>query len=435
VRDRRAVLERGLIVAGFGMLFFLLPHALVGDDNQRFSDIEQLLHHGRLSDSKYSLVMPLLSVPVLALGNVVESPAWWAGHFNVIVVAAGAAVSCWLLRGRADPHLLRLIVLMLLFASFLTDRLRDYNAEVLTATLVAVGIICITTERHVAAGWAAIVIGVVNTPAAIVGLGLLAGWETLRNRQFRNLAPVVAALALIMLEDWVRRGGPLVTGYRNDHGVRTIMPYSGQPGFSYPFALGVAAILFSFGRGLLFFTPGLALWLDGRTRRLVRPAPGQPAVTLMLLFTAGLVLVNAKWWAWYGGGAWGPRFFVFAAIPASVLLAVRIWRAGRSPSADAVTLAVLALSAWVGCAGAINDRQQALAICSANHYQNEQLCWFTPDFSPLWQPVRQFPHLTTATTVLALYCFAIFSYLAAPLVIGLLGSVHLQPSWAKGWRV
>lgn len=436
MRDRNAVLEGGLIVAGFGVLFFLLPHAVVGDDNQRFSDIEQLLHHGQLSDSKYSLVMPLLSVPVLALGNVVESPAWWAARFNVIVVAAGVAVSYWLLRGRADPRLLRLIVLVLLFASFLTDRLRDYNAEVLTATLVTVGIICIATERHVVAGWAAIVVGVVNTPAAIVGLGLVAGWETLRNRRFRYLAPVVAAAALIMLEDWVRRGGPLVTGYAgaNEHGIRTIMPYSGQPGFSYPFLLGVAAILFSFGRGLLFFTPGLALWLDGRTRRLVRPAPGQPAVTLMLLFTAGLVLLYARWWAWYGGVAWGPRFFVFAAIPASVLLAARIWRAGRSPSADAVTLVVLVLSAWVGCAGAINDRQ-ALSECSAGHYQNEQLCWFTPDFSPLWHPVRHFPHLTASTTVVALYCFAIFCYLAAPLVIGLLRSVHLTPSWAKGWRV
>jgi hypothetical protein len=434
VRGRGAVLERVLLVAGFGVLFFFLPHALVGDDNQRFSDIEVLLHHGRLSDSNYSLVMPLLSVPVLLLGNVVESPAWWAAHFNVIVVAAGVAVSCWLLRGRADPHLLRLIVLVLLFASFLTDRLRDYNAEVLTATLVTVGIICIATGRHVVAGWAAIVVGVVNTPAAIVGLGLLAGWETLRNRRFRYLAPVVAALALIMLEDWVRRGGPLVTGYANNHGIRTIMPYSGRPGFSYPFLLGVAAILFSFGRGLLFFMPGLALWLDGRTRRLVRPAPGGPALTLMLLFTAGLVLAYAKWWAWYGGLAWGPRFFVFAAIPASVFLAARIWRPGRSPGADAVTLVVLVLSAWVGCAGAINDRQQVLAICSAGHFQNEQLCWFTPDFSPLWQPVRQFPHLTASTMVVALYCCAVFCYLAAPLVIGLLRTVRLTPSWAKGWR-
>ena len=435
MRGRDAVLERGLIVAGFGVLFFLLPHALVGDDNQRFSDIELLLHHGRLSDSKYSLVMPLLSVPVLALGRVVESPAWWAARFNVIMVAAGVAISCWLLRGRVDPRLLRLIVLVLLFASFLTDRLRDYNAEVMTASLVAVGIICIATGQHVTAGWASIVVGVVNTPAAIVGLVLVAGWETLRNRRLRYLAPVLAAAVLIMTEDWVRRGGPMVSGYANDHGVRTIMPYSGLSGFSYPFLLGVGAILFSFGRGLLFFMPGLALWLDGRTRRLVRPAPGQPAVTMMLLFTAGLVLVYAKWWAWYGGGAWGPRFFVFAAIPASVLLAARIWRAGRSPSADAVTLAALVLSAWVGCAGAINDRAQAQAICTAGHYQNEQLCWFTPDFSPLWQPVRQFPHLTASTTVVALYCGAVFCYLAAPLVIGLADSVRLPKSWAEGWRV
>lgn len=434
MRGRQAALERGLIVAGFGVLFFLMPHALVGDDLVRFSDIQQLLQHGRLTNSKYSLVMPLLSVPVLALGRVVESQAWWAARFNVMVVAAAIAVARWLLRGRADPRLLRLIVLVLLFASFLTNRLRDYNAEVVTASLVTVGIICITTRRYVGAGWAAIVIGVVNTPAAIVGLGLMAGWETVRNRRLRYLVPVVAALGLIMLEDWVRRGGPLVTGYANDHGVRTIMPYSGQPGFSYPFLLGLAAILFSFGRGLLFFMPGLALWLDRRTRLLVRPAPGQPAVTLMLLFTAGLVLVYSKWWAWYGGLAWGPRFFLFAAVPASVLLAARIWSAGRSPSADAVTLAVLVLSAWVSCAGAINDRQ-ALSVCAAGHNQNEQLCWFTPDFSPLWQPVRQFPHLTASTLIVALYCGVVFCYLAAPLVTGLLRSVHLQRSWAKGWRV
>lgn len=436
MRDRIAVLEGGLIVAGFAVLFFFMPHAVIYDDNQRFSDIEQLLHQGRLSNSKYSLVGPLFSVPFLELGNVVQSPVWWAARFNVIVVAAGVAISYRLLRGRADPRLLRLIVLVLLFASFLTPRMRDYGAEVLTATFVTVGIICIATRRHAVAGWTAIAVGVANTPAAIVGLVLMAGWETLRNRRFRYLAAVVPAAALIMLEDRVRRGGPLITGYGgpNEHGIATIMPYSGQPGFSYPFVLGVAAILFSFGRGLLFFMPGLALWLDGRTRRLVRPAPGQPAVALMLLFTAGLVLVYARWWAWYGGIGWGPRFFVFAAIPASVLLAARIWRAGRSPAADAVTLGVLALSAWVSCAGAIADLT-TLSFCSAGHYQHEELCWFTPDFSPLWQPIRQFPHLTASTTVVVLYCFGVFCYLAAPLVVGLVSSVRLPASWAKGWRV
>lgn len=434
MRDRVAVAERGLIVAGFGVLFFFLPHALAGDDHVRFRAIEQLLHGRGLSHTKYSLVMPLLSVPVLLLGNLVRSPAWWAAHFNVIVAAAGVTAAWWLLRGRADPRLLRLIVLVLLFASFLTNRLRDYNAEVVTAALVVVGIICVATGRYVLPGWAAIVLGVVNTPATAVGLGLLAGWQALRNRRLRYLAPVAAAVAAITLEAWIRRGGPLVTGYEGNRGVRTIMPYSGQPGFSYPFLLGVAAILFSFGRGLLFFTPGLALWLDGRTRRLMRSFPGQPVVTMLLLFTAGLVLVYAPWWAWYGGASWGPRFFLFAAIPASVLLGARIWRAGRTPSADAVTLLVLTLSAWVSCAGVIATVHEASA-CTVRHHQNEQLCWFTPDYSPLWQPVRQPPHLTAPTVVVALYCGAVFCYLAAPLVTGLLRSVTLRRSWAAGWRV
>ena len=91
-----------------------------------------------------------------------------------------------LLRGRVDPRLLRLTVLVLLFASFLTNRLRDYNAEVLTATLVALGIVCVATDRHVCAGWAAIVVGVVNTPAAFVGLVLLAGSRRCGTRRLRH---------------------------------------------------------------------------------------------------------------------------------------------------------------------------------------------------------------------------------------------------------
>ena len=37
------------------------------------------------------------------------------------------------------------------------------------------------------------------------------------------------------------------------------MPYSGRQGFSYPFFLGLISILFSFGKGLIWFSPGLLL--------------------------------------------------------------------------------------------------------------------------------------------------------------------------------
>lgn len=430
-----ATFETVLLVAGFAVLFVLLPHELKGDDFARFTDIERLIHHGELSDGRFSLVMPLVSAPLLLLGEIVRTPEWWAAHFNLILVAIAVLVVFRLLRGRIDGGVMRKTVLVLLFASFLTNRLRDYNAEILTATLVTLGLVVITTGRSKLIGWAAIVVGVVNTPAALIGALLLAIAEALRTRRLRHLAvPVVAAL-LIMLEAWIRRGGPLTTGYENDHGATTILPYSGKPGFSYPLLLGLLAILFSFGRGLVFFTPGLVLWLTSATRRLLKEY--RYLLGLMMLFVCGLVLVYAKWWAWYGGLSWGPRFFVFAAVPASILIAVRIERASGAGFGNALTLLVLTLSAWVGVSGGIADLS-SLDFCVRDKAALESLCWYTPEYSSLWHPLVQFPSLTWKTAALAGYCAVVFAYLAAPLVTGLTASVAAEPrvrAWATGWRL
>jgi hypothetical protein len=417
--------ETALLVVGFGVLLVLLPHSLMGDDFARFTDVENLLHHGHLSDSRYSLVMPLVSVPLLLVGEVLRTPEWWAAHFNLFVVAAGALLLFWILRDRVDRGQLRKALLVLLFASLLTNRLRDYNAEVLTATLVTIGIVLVTVVRRPVLGWGAIVIGVVNTPAALVGAAFLAVAEAVRTKRLRHLIVPLVAAALIMLEAWIRRGGPLTTGYAHDHGPRTLLPYSGKEGFSYPFLLGVLSILFSFGRGLLFFTPGLVFGLSPLARRRI--------VGLMLLFVAGLVVVYAKWWAWYGGLSWGPRFFVFAAIPSSLLIVLRLRRAGESTAADAATLLVLTLSAWVGLSGAIADLS-TLDFCVADHAANESLCWYTPEYSSLFHPLVHFPALTWKTSLLSAYCAVVFAYLAAPLIASLLRRLPGR-EWATGWRL
>jgi hypothetical protein len=427
-------LESALVLIGFAVLFVLLPHELAGDDTKRFTDIERLLRDGELSDSRYSLVMPLVSVPVLLLGEVLRSPEWWAAHFNVIVVALGAIAVFVLLRGRVEGSVLRRALLVLLFASYLTNRLRDYNAEVLTATLFAVGIVLLAIRGRAVAGWTAIVIGVVNTPAAIAGAALAAVAESIRTRRLRHLLVPFVAAALIMGEAWIRRGGPLTTGYEGDRGMPTVLPYSGEPGFSYPIVLGLLSILFSLGRGLVFFTPGLLLWLSARTRRLLKQY-GYP-VGLMLLVVSGLVLVYAKWWAWYGGVAWGPRFFVFAAVPASVLLAVRLAHARDLRLGNALTLLVLTLSAWVGLSGAIADLS-TLEFCIRDDAALESLCWYTPEFSPLWQPLVDFPDVAGRSAVLAAYTVLVFAYLAASPAAALARSIGDLPwrAWATGWRV
>src|SRR5438552_19053539 len=100
----------------------------MGDDFTRFSDVEQLIHHGELSDSRFSLVMPLFSVPVLLIGEVLRTPEWWAAHFNVIVVAVVSLLTLLLLRVRAALRHLRSVLSTLLFASSLATRPRDDTA-------------------------------------------------------------------------------------------------------------------------------------------------------------------------------------------------------------------------------------------------------------------------------------------------------------------
>ena len=51
---------------------------------------------------------------------------------------------------------------------------------------------------------------------------------------------------------------------------------------------------------------------------------------------------------------------------------------------------------------------------------HEQLCWFTPEYSLLWQPVLRFPTLGQPTAAMGIYCGIVFAYLAAPLVRNLL---------------
>ena len=154
-----------------------------------------------------------------------------------------------------------------------------------------------------------------------------------------------------------------------------MLPYSGRAGFSYPLLFGLLSIVFSFGRGLVFFTRTAAL-AGGRTRRLVRDE--RHFIVLMLVFVVGLILAYAKWWAWYGGLSWGPRFFVFAAVPASALLAIRLRHPGESsPAAILLVVGVLTLSAWVAVSGVVTDLSE-LGFCAQDDYALESLCWYTP---------------------------------------------------------
>jgi hypothetical protein len=349
-----------------------------------------------------------------------------------------------------EGRLLRAFLLLLTLTSMFPYHLTQFYGEVFTAVLVAVGLAFATLHRRGALGGLALVaVGVANTPATIAGLGLALVKYIWGTRRLRYGLTVIAALALIAVESWLRRGSALNDGYQSDTGGHTLMPFAGIPGFSYPLLLGLLAILLSFGKGLVFFTPGLFLPVRRRIAEIWgERSPIWAMYSLWLCFTAGLILVYAKWWAWYGGWFWGPRFFLFACIPASFALALWTQRPSARLSLNLLALLALALSVWVGINGAVFN-QAGLAVCTDHHYLLEAYCHFSPDFSALWRPLITFylyglgPRfvgvyaLTPSTVGFGLYALLVGVYLSLPLVRAIwaqarAGLVAWRPRLANG---
>ena len=394
------VLGLGCLAAG--------PHSLGGDGVRRFEALATLLERGELSPVKYSLVGPLLSTPLWLIGRAFSAAPKVTAYFNLLLFVAGLFALHALLRRILSPAVSRKLLLLLVFASMFPNHQIHYYAEPLTALLFGIGAAAVVLGRG-ALGWPLVVLGVTNVPATLGGAALLAADEGVRKKRLRYALVVVAGLALVLLESWIRRGHPLATGYVDDHGLRTALPYSGLPGFSYPIFFGALSLLFSFGKGVLWFAPALVL-----------PLPkGQPEAIRrlrlsLLLSLAGLLLVYSHWWSWYGGWAWGPRFLLFASLPATLVLTLRLEARGRSALADLLTLLALAFSFWVGLSGLIFE-QDGLNRCVANGYALEAFCWYVPEMSPLFHPFVEATVSSYDWVCAAVWCAA-FLYLAGPLV-------------------
>jgi hypothetical protein len=414
----RAVFETCLIVVGLLAMLFLLPHSIFGDGALRFQAISELLEQGKLSSMQYSMVGPAFSIPLWLLGKFYMTPDWWCARYNLFVFSAGLLVIYLLLRKRIDHGLIRKFFLVLIIASMFANHLMAYYGEVFTAILVATGILMLTTGRS-RGGWGVIVVGVINTPASIVGLACVVLRRAVEKKRWRYILAFGAALGLIVLEYTIRRGSFSIGSYENPANApfRTVMPYSGRQGFSYPFFFGLLSILFSFGKGIFFFAPGLLLPVRGLMRRIQGSVKIELYSTYILWigFLIGLVLVYSPWWAWYGGWFWGPRFFLFASIPASFALALCLHYRNPSLILNILTATIFILSLWVGVNGALYD-QRGLGICITKNYALELLCHYTPELSVLWHPFVVNEPLQRHQLVYLAYCLGVFAYLVIPLL-------------------
>jgi hypothetical protein len=413
-----------MVLLPLGLVAYMaMPHEINSDGLIRL-ETTRYLARGQIIDAPYGLLMSALALPLYHFGDIVAV-------FNLVVFFVGMGAMWFLLRKHVPAHLLRRLMLVLLAASMFGHHTQLFFGEVLTAMLVAVGLVTVVVGQP-AFGLALVILGVLNTPAALPAL-FLVSLDRARPpyRLWKAVWPTALCGAGLMLEFYLRRGSPFMTGYEGDHGARSVLPYSGLPGFSYPIAFGILSILFSFGKGLAFFTPGL--WLLFKRPETRVPDALRSLQRHSVWFVVGLVLVYAKWWAWPGGWFWGPRFFVFACIPASVALAIHLCDEKATAAAKALTVAVLSWSIWVGIDGAVYG-QLEMAVCN-NHPDLEALCLYSPEFSALFRPFIVPKALNLAERAMFAYSLAVGCVLAAPFSLDLLrlGRDRLQAMARRRW--
>jgi hypothetical protein len=406
-----------------GATFHLLrPHAIDGDGAARYEALLQIAD-GRVPSTFYSVLQPLAALPLYVAGRWLGNPTAAVGAFNALVLLGTLAAFATMVRRSVDGRWLRAFLLLVLGGSMFTHHVAAFYGEVLTACALFVSLTFAARGRGIASG-AAVLVAVVNTPASAIGAALAGGSRAnTRRRALSSFVPLAVAAGAVLVENWIRRGSPFASGYGSTHGFRTALPYSGLEGFSYPLVLGIASELLSFGKGILFFAPGL--WLAFSSSRRSPPATLASVQREALLVLAGLVLVYASWWSWYGGWFWGPRFLLFASFPASMMLASEIARP-RSRVGGLLLVLVLVLgSVWVGVSGAVFG-QRGLDLCTANQYQLEALCWYVPEFSPLVRPLLGTLRLEPRMLSVVCWFGAVAAVLCAPLVKAFPSAVRRQ---------
>jgi hypothetical protein len=420
-----AASETGLIVVGLLAIFFLLPRDMKADGITRYQALVTLLITHKVPNIKYSLIGPFFALPLVWIGRKLGDASDWALVYNQILFTLSLLVGYLLLKDHINRAILRKFYLLLIIASMFVAHLAFFYGEVFTDLCVGFGVLIIYLRFAAPPAWLAIAVGVANTPAALGGLVLLLLKRIIDSKRLRYALVLLPAIALIGLNDWLQRGNPFDGGYPNDHGFKTIMPYSGLPGFSYPFFFGVLSLTLSFGKGLLFFAPGLLLPVRKTLLRWQKEnqIPLYQVYTLWMAFVIGLILVYARWWAWYGGVFWGPRFLLFASIPASFALAVRLLDHKKaSLLVNLFTLVVFVLSVWVCIDGAVYQWSTSLyttmpAVCTQNNFNLEMVCYYTPEFSALWLPFVHHYALDIQLELFMGYVIVAAAYLVLPLCI------------------
>jgi hypothetical protein len=334
--------------------FFLFLYLYTNDDQvlsydgmAMFHTTRSLADHGSLAIdgnggalgrdghyySKYGLGLSLVELPLYLVGRFIGSfahtqyerivPDQIAQAFtlltNPIIMALACVVFYHIVRtlGYRVSIALRAAFVLGIATSFWPYSKTDFSEPLLTLCL-EVAVLCTLLiqrgqedrkrEAYLAlAAGSALGFAILTKYAALVYVPIIclyvtmvglptARWSVWLRQQIALLLPVFCAGISVLVVNVLRFGSVFATGYDS----------SDRP-LTFPLTEGVAGLLFSPGRGLLFYDPllflgllalGVTLWYRRRESVL---AAGLIAVSLLLY---------GSYAAWSGGADWGPRYLV-----------------------------------------------------------------------------------------------------------------------------
>ena len=404
-KSTKALLRQvGWLLTGIILLALSLSPVVDGDGAARYSDLLRLVQFERPID-KFSSVQLFLSLPLYYFGEVFGSAQAVVGYFNLSIFI----LLCFALWRLVDTSQRFYVVLLLMVASMFPHHLRYFYGEVLSVALITVGLLSLLREKYKLA-LLLLGLGGAQVPAVMPALALALCYLSIKNRKISYVLYLILPVLLMAADNWFKYHTIFPSAYLHagERAEKTLMPYSGLPGFSYPFVFGLLSILFSFGKGLIFFSPALFL----RSKLSVdtqQKGDHMVVIDTLLVFSVGLVLTYSKWYGWYGGAFWGPRFFLFTSVPAALVFAHFFTQARSGWRLKLLFAAALLLSGWVCVQGLLYGNDH-LAVCGENKSQLEFLCWYVPEFSPIFrqfvvgfggaQPLRQLYAVWCAASVL-----------------------------------
>lgn len=366
-----------LIILAMLFLLFSTNYTVSSDGAVRYNALVELFKTHSVPKIKYSMISTLFASPLYLISDKLVK------YFNIIVFFITLVISSRIISKHFNLDFTIKFILLILIGSLFTNYTRDFWSEVFSASFLFLGLLFIIFEEKRTIGIVLISLAAANIPALLVPVGLLSVYLVVKKRNIVYFLIPAISLSLIILENYIKYKGFINSGYSGDHGYKTLLPYSGLPGFSYPFILGVLSIVFSFGKGLLFYTGGL-FFLPNTSNT----TKSNIFFTSLILIVGGLIIVYAKWWAWYGGICFGPRFFLFVSYPSAIFLAYCLSQKSMKISNLELILVMLFvfLSLYVGFIGHI-DNGQYIALGVKNNYALESLSWYIPEFSALIYPI------------------------------------------------